>query len=76
MSFQIRQLSLADYPYVISVIDQWWGGRQMADMLPRLLMVQLWITRPCSSLKSHKTHESHEPERVPRACLVLYPFKT
>jgi GNAT superfamily N-acetyltransferase len=36
MSFQIRQLSSADYPYVISVIDQWWGGRQMADMLPRL----------------------------------------
>jgi GNAT superfamily N-acetyltransferase len=36
MTFQIRQLSTADYPSVISVIDQWWGGRQMADKLPRL----------------------------------------
>ncbi|HET7014185.1 MAG TPA: GNAT family N-acetyltransferase [Streptosporangiaceae bacterium] len=36
MSFQIRQLSSADYPYVISVVDRWWGGRQMADLLPRL----------------------------------------
>ena len=36
MTFQVRQLSTADYPLVISVIDQWWGGRQMADKLPRL----------------------------------------
>jgi predicted GNAT superfamily acetyltransferase len=36
MTLQIRQLSTADYPLVISVIDQWWGGRQMADKLPRL----------------------------------------
>ena len=36
MTFQIRPLSTADYPFVISVIDQWWGGRQMADKLPRL----------------------------------------
>ena len=36
MTFQIRQLSAADYPLVISVIDQWWSGRQMADKLPRL----------------------------------------
>jgi predicted GNAT superfamily acetyltransferase len=36
MTLQIRQLSAADYPFVISVVDQWWGGRRMADMLPRL----------------------------------------
>jgi len=36
MTFQIRHLSPADYPLVISVIDDWWGGRHMADMLPRL----------------------------------------
>ena len=36
MTFQIRHLSSADYPLVISVIDQWWGGRPMADKLPRL----------------------------------------
>ena len=36
MTFQIRPLSPADYPRVISVIDQWWGGRPMAGKLPRL----------------------------------------
>ncbi len=36
MTFQVRPLSPADYPYVISVIDQWWGGRRMTDKLPRL----------------------------------------
>jgi GNAT superfamily N-acetyltransferase len=36
MTFRIRQLSTADYSSVMSVINQWWGGRQMADMLPRL----------------------------------------
>ena len=36
MTFRIRQLSTADYSSVISVIDQWRGGRQMADLLPRL----------------------------------------
>jgi GNAT superfamily N-acetyltransferase len=36
MTFQIRQLSTADYPFVISVIDRWWGGRLMAEQLPRL----------------------------------------
>src|ERR1700733_11066987 len=36
MTFQVRQLAAADYPFVTSVIDQWWGGRQMADKLPRL----------------------------------------
>ena len=36
MTSQIRQLSTADYPFVISVIDRWWGGRSMADKLPRL----------------------------------------
>ena len=34
MTFRIRQLSTADYSSVISVIDQWWGGRQMADLPP------------------------------------------
>jgi GrpB-like predicted nucleotidyltransferase (UPF0157 family)/predicted GNAT superfamily acetyltransferase len=32
----IRKLRPADYPVVLSVLDDWWGGRQMADMLPRL----------------------------------------
>jgi GNAT superfamily N-acetyltransferase len=36
MSVTIRPVSPADYRPVIAVIDDWWGGRHMADMLPRL----------------------------------------
>jgi len=36
MARQIRQIRPSDYPGVISVIDEWWNGRHMADMLPRL----------------------------------------
>jgi len=33
---RIRPVRSSDYRTVISVIDDWWGGRRMADMLPRL----------------------------------------
>ena len=36
MTVQIRPIRPADYRPVIAVINDWWGGRQMADMLPRL----------------------------------------
>jgi predicted GNAT superfamily acetyltransferase len=36
MTVQIRPIRPTDYRPVISVVDDWWGGRQMADMLPRL----------------------------------------
>jgi GNAT superfamily N-acetyltransferase len=36
MTTQIRPIRPADYWTVIAVIDEWWGGRRMADMLPRL----------------------------------------
>lgn len=32
----IRQATEADYLPVIRVLNEWWGGRQMTDMLPRL----------------------------------------
>lgn len=32
----IRNAVDEDYYKVIAVIDEWWGGRQMADMLPHL----------------------------------------
>lgn len=34
--FQLRQLRPTDYPAVISVLNLWWGGRPMTDMLPKL----------------------------------------
>lgn len=32
----IRNVQPSDYPPIISVINAWWGGRKMSDMLPRL----------------------------------------
>jgi GrpB-like predicted nucleotidyltransferase (UPF0157 family)/predicted GNAT superfamily acetyltransferase len=46
----IRKLRPADYPVVLSVLDTWWGGRHMADMLPRLFF-------------EHFTHTSFAAER-------------
>jgi ribosomal protein S18 acetylase RimI-like enzyme len=36
---QIRHLEPSDYPHIISVVNEWWGGRNMADMLPKLFFV-------------------------------------
>jgi ribosomal protein S18 acetylase RimI-like enzyme len=41
---QVRHLGEHDYPAVISVIDEWWGGRHMADMLPKLFFVHFHDT--------------------------------
>ena len=35
----IRPAEPADYPRVHAVIDDWWGGRPMAAMLPKLFFV-------------------------------------
>jgi hypothetical protein len=36
MNITIRQANPDDYDRVIGDVDDWWGGRQMAAMLPRL----------------------------------------
>jgi len=36
---EIRQAKPADHARVIAVLDEWWGGRQMRDMLPKLFFV-------------------------------------
>lgn len=33
---RVRPLAAADYDEVIGRLDDWWGGRSMTDMLPRL----------------------------------------
>ena len=33
---RVRRAKESDYPLIMAVIDDWWGGRHMADMLPRL----------------------------------------
>ena len=35
----IRHADPSDYPAVISVVDEWWGGRPMSAMLPKLFFV-------------------------------------
>lgn len=38
-SFNFRHAEASDYQPIISVINEWWGGRRMADMLPKLFFV-------------------------------------
>jgi ribosomal protein S18 acetylase RimI-like enzyme len=44
MGIEIRHARPSDYGRVIGVIDVWWGGRQMAPMLPRLFFVHFEST--------------------------------
>lgn len=36
---KVRQAEPSDYPFIASVVNEWWGGRNVADMLPRLFFV-------------------------------------
>jgi ribosomal protein S18 acetylase RimI-like enzyme len=33
---KLRNITPDDYAPIIAVLDDWWGGRQVSDMLPRL----------------------------------------
>jgi ribosomal protein S18 acetylase RimI-like enzyme len=35
----VRTADAADYDRIAPVVDEWWGGRAMIDMLPRLFFV-------------------------------------
>lgn len=35
----IRHAEPSDYPRLIAVVDDWWGGRAMSGMLPKLFFV-------------------------------------
>jgi predicted GNAT superfamily acetyltransferase len=39
MAITIRHAEPADYGPIIAVVDEWWGGRQMAAGLPKLFFV-------------------------------------
>ncbi|MBA2875924.1 GNAT family N-acetyltransferase [Thermaerobacillus caldiproteolyticus] len=41
---QIRHVSPHDYNDIISVLNDWWGGRQMVDMLPKLFFIHFQNT--------------------------------
>ncbi|MCT0207576.1 GNAT family N-acetyltransferase [Synechococcus sp. CS-1332] len=40
----IRHVEPDDYQPIISVVDEWWGGRPMAEMLPKLFFVHFRST--------------------------------
>jgi predicted GNAT superfamily acetyltransferase len=41
---RIRHAEPADHARVIAVLDEWWGGRRMRDMLPKLFFVHFGDT--------------------------------
>lgn len=40
----IRRITESDYDKIIPIINEWWGGRNMADQLPRLFFVHFQST--------------------------------
>lgn len=38
-SIRIRHAEPSDYQPVIAVVNDWWGGRSMSDMLPKLFFI-------------------------------------
>lgn len=36
---ELRNAQTTDYAPIIAVLNDWWGGRQMSDMLPKLFFV-------------------------------------
>jgi len=38
-SILLRHAEASDYLSIITVLDDWWGGRHMSDMLPKLFFV-------------------------------------
>lgn len=41
---KIRNVQETDYDYVIERLNEWWRGRNMADMLPRLFFIHFQDT--------------------------------
>ena len=41
---RIRHAEPSDHQPIIAVVDEWWGGRRMADMLPKLFFVHFQPT--------------------------------
>ena len=40
----IRTITTGDYSQIINVVDDWWGGRAMRDMLPKLFFTHFQNT--------------------------------
>jgi hypothetical protein len=57
---------------VISVIDQWWGGRQMADKLPRLFREHFTDTSFAARQRArHLLYEAFFQAAEARGCVLV-----
>lgn len=43
-NIDIRNIEASDYAAIISVVNDWWGGRNMVDMLPKLFFIHFSST--------------------------------
>ncbi len=43
-STRIRHAESSDYQTIIAVVNDWWGGRSMSDMLPKLFFIHFHET--------------------------------
>jgi ribosomal protein S18 acetylase RimI-like enzyme len=50
---RIRNAEPSDYKAIISVVNDWWGGRNMRDMLPKLFFVHFRQTSFIAEASSH-----------------------
>jgi ribosomal protein S18 acetylase RimI-like enzyme len=41
---QFRRLQPSDFPFIRSVVNDWWGGRNVAEMLPKLFFIHFQQT--------------------------------
>ncbi|MEX0267990.1 GNAT family N-acetyltransferase [Leptolyngbyaceae cyanobacterium UHCC 1019] len=48
----IRNVQPIDYQPIISVLDEWWGGRQMSNMLPKLFFIHFCKTSFIAEINS------------------------
>lgn len=44
MKYFLRNMKESDYDKVILVVNEWWGGRNIADSLPRLFFIHFQNT--------------------------------
>jgi hypothetical protein len=43
-NMNVRHLEEGDYDPIIAVIDDWWGGRHMAHLLPKIFFIHFRAT--------------------------------
>jgi GNAT superfamily N-acetyltransferase len=52
---RLRNLREEDYPFLRSVVNDWWGGRQIADLMPRFFF-QHFQTTGLTAVEEDGTH--------------------